>query len=601
MVVRELIALLGVKPDKAAFKKSETMMGSLGEVAKKLAITVGGIFAASQIWSGLKAAISNASAVNETLNVLDASFKENQNAVIAWAESFAQAAGRSQYDMREMAATLGAVLNPMMEGNAKVAAEMSTRLSELVVDLGSFFNAAEPDVLMALRSGISGEAEPLKRFGIVMNEATLKEYAMRAGINKSIKSMTNAEKTTLRYNFILEQTKAAHGDAAKTAGGFANASKALMARLKDAGTSIGLRLLPSLEEGIALLIGSADSFQAFADVIGRSIGVVVKVIVQIAKFLSNLGPLPKTILKVTAALLGFIQLLRMGAFGKWVIVLTLIALLLEDISVWLEGGNSVLGKFLAKIKEWTGIDFDPILRQFADALNILAADPEPFDWGMFFEEMVKVTTDYFEMAAQTWSEWWASIKDLGNSFYDWYENLFVNNIVSDYLGATLNLITGWAASAGEVIAAFAGLLVNMWNDPKAAFRDFIKVFSDNLSILWENVKSVFGSIFNIFDKGWGYIKKFGGFLGIVESPEAKGLRVAGAKGAAGVGGVAPGGRGATNYMNAPKTTVQIDIKAAPGMSEEGVGKAAAAEIGKILDKQNRDAMKSLAPQKAVGL
>jgi len=212
---------------------------------------LGKLVAAAGITQALRSIVQLASDANETGNVLEQVFgAEGAGQVKSWSQAASSNLGRSRFQLQEFAGGLGAILDPMVQNKGK-AQEMSTTLATLAVDLGSFFNATDQDALVALRSGISGEAEPLKRFGIVMQDATLQEFAHTQGIRKKLAAMNVAEKTELRYQFILARTKNAQGDAARTAGGFANSSKALKGALRDLGTEAGMAVMPVLERIVA--------------------------------------------------------------------------------------------------------------------------------------------------------------------------------------------------------------------------------------------------------------------------------------------------------------------------------------------------------------
>jgi hypothetical protein len=281
-VLRELVAKLGFQVDDAQFKRAAagvekiktsvtqadarvhgmraglagtgTAALAMGNSARVAGASVSGLagglgaLKAGLLGLGLGALsrhlVGLASDANETDNVLSEVFgAKGSEEVKAWAETMGKEMGRSRYALRANAAALGAMLEPMTGSSVK-AQEMSTHLAALAVDLGSFFNASDDDALAALKSGISGEAEPLKKFGIVLQDATLQEYAHAAGIKKKLTAMSVAEKTELRYGFILAHTTKAQGDAARTGDGYANATKRLGDNIKDLGTSIGQKLLP---------------------------------------------------------------------------------------------------------------------------------------------------------------------------------------------------------------------------------------------------------------------------------------------------------------------------------------------------------------------
>ncbi len=334
-VLSDIVAKLSLDLDKASFTKANRTLKGLADTAAEIAVeTAPAIAVLAGVGFALLKVTEAASDANETLNVLNASFEDQSQVVQDWAATFAGEAGRSEFELREMAATMGAVLNPMMDRNAEAAAGMSTGLAQLAVDLGSFFNSTDTDALDALRAGILGEAEPLKRFGIVMLESTLAAFALSQGITKSVKSMTIAEKTALRYEFILDQTRLAQGDAAATSEGWANATKGLMAALKDLGTNIGFAVLPFAER---LVIMSRNATRAFSnwikstDLIKAGLIVLGAIAAKVALgVLIAWGPV-------------LIPILKFAAF------VAVAALVLEDFLVFMDGGDSVIGHFIDKI------------------------------------------------------------------------------------------------------------------------------------------------------------------------------------------------------------------------------------------------------------
>ncbi len=233
--VKELVATFGLRTDKASFAKGERAVNSIKSAAKTLVT----LFAAGAVAQGFRSIMGQASDAAETLNVLGATLGDNAQDVLDWAETTSEEVGRSEFQLREMAGTIGALVQPMI-GSRKAAAEMSKGVAQLAVDLGSFFNATDEEALRALRSGLVGQAEPLMRFGVNLQVATLEAFALSRGITKSYKEMSVAEKTNLRYQAILEQTANAQGDAAKTLDGYANSMKALRGGIKDMATRPGL-------------------------------------------------------------------------------------------------------------------------------------------------------------------------------------------------------------------------------------------------------------------------------------------------------------------------------------------------------------------------
>lgn len=126
------------------------------------------------------------------------------------------------------------------------AAVMSQQLTQLGYDLSSFFNISYEDAFQKLQSGISGELEPLRRLGYDLSQAKLEATALSLGIDKSVSSMTQAEKAQLRYYAIMTQVTTAHGDMARTLSAPSNQIRILQAQLTQAARAIGSIFIPAL-------------------------------------------------------------------------------------------------------------------------------------------------------------------------------------------------------------------------------------------------------------------------------------------------------------------------------------------------------------------
>lgn len=332
-ILREITAKLDLKLDKRSFAQADKRVNSLSNSLKRLGTFAGGALLLGGT-AGLLKFIEMGSDANETLNLLNESFKENASDVTDWAATFAGAANRSEFELREMAGTLGAVLNPLMDQNTEIAAEMSTNLAQLAVDLGSFFNVSDTNAIDALRSGIVGETEAIKRLGVVMLDTTLEAFRLEQGITKQFKAMNIAEKTALRYEFILDQTKLAQGDAVRTAEGWANATKGLSSAFKDLGTRIGLTVIPFAEK---LVNNSRDAVRRFNEWAQES---------QIIKAsLISLGAAGVAIAIAMIVAWGPVVLpFVLAAAG-----IVLAAIALDDFLVFMRGGKSVIGQFIDSI------------------------------------------------------------------------------------------------------------------------------------------------------------------------------------------------------------------------------------------------------------
>jgi hypothetical protein len=189
--------------------------------------------------------IELASDLEESQNVVNVTFEESANNVQNWSRTLANSFGISELNGMKFVGTMGAILKSSGVAQDAVV-DMSESLVELAGDMASFYNIEVEEAFNKLRSGISGESEPLKQLGINMNVANLEAYALSQGIEKAYNSMSLAEQTTLRYNYILEATSDAQGDFTRTSNSLANQQKILALQFENFKTQIGAAALPSV-------------------------------------------------------------------------------------------------------------------------------------------------------------------------------------------------------------------------------------------------------------------------------------------------------------------------------------------------------------------
>ena len=152
---------------------------------------------------------------------------------------------------------------------------MSKNLTQLTYDLASFFNISTSDAFQKLESGISGELEPLRRLGYDLSVARLQQEAYNLGIDKSVMSMTQAEKAELRYYAIMTQVTNAQGDMARTLEAPANQLRILQAQVEQATRALGNLFLPVLKAILPYAIALAKAIRMVAEIIAGFFGVSI--------------------------------------------------------------------------------------------------------------------------------------------------------------------------------------------------------------------------------------------------------------------------------------------------------------------------------------
>lgn len=192
-------------------------------------------------------AVKTASDFGEMSSMAGEVFKSQTEAVTAWADATGEALNRSGADLLQYAAGFQGLFTPMGIARAE-AAQMSESVAQLAVDLGSFWNKQEPDVVRDLASAFAGETEAMRKYGVFLSDAALDQELFNAGIKGGSTAATEAEKAHARMAIIMRATKDAQGDAARTSGSLENQLKGLQAELKESAIAAGQALVPALEE-----------------------------------------------------------------------------------------------------------------------------------------------------------------------------------------------------------------------------------------------------------------------------------------------------------------------------------------------------------------
>ena len=219
----------------------------------------------SGLFTGLGAkAINLSSDYQESMNKIDVAFDKNAKEVKDWAKTTTDAFGISELKAMDMAALFGD-MGKGMGLSAEQTKEYAMSLTELAGDLSSYKNVSQEVAQNALKGVFTGETESLKGLGIVMNDSILQQYALSKGIKKKYSEMTQAEKVSLRYQYVMETASDAVGDFAKNQNTFANQTRRITARLQNLGKTMGDKLLPYAEKVADKIIKLLDAFEGLDD------------------------------------------------------------------------------------------------------------------------------------------------------------------------------------------------------------------------------------------------------------------------------------------------------------------------------------------------
>ncbi|WP_461199589.1 phage-like protein [Clostridioides difficile] len=215
-----------------------TIGSAFGGVGKMVGVALG----ATAIAAFGKSCIDLGSDLNEVQNVVDVTFGSMAQDINDFAKTSITQMGMSETVAKRYTGTMGAMLKSSGL-STKQAADMSKTITQLSADMSSFYNLDSEEAFTKIRSGISGEIEPLRQLGINMSVANLEAYAMSKGITKAYQNMSQSEQTLLRYNYLLSVTKDAQGDFVRTQGAWANQTRILSEQFNVLKTTLGQALI----------------------------------------------------------------------------------------------------------------------------------------------------------------------------------------------------------------------------------------------------------------------------------------------------------------------------------------------------------------------
>ena len=230
-----------------SIRKSDTALGKFSRGIGKVgsaAATGFAVVGAAAVAAGVQA-IQTASDANEAAAAFDETFGVAAQRTGKFVEEFANKAGLADFELQQLLATSGAVLQGI-DFTADASADLSMNLATLAGDVASFSNVqggAAP-VLKAFEKALLGERESLKTFGIAILEADVQQQAFIMTGKTSAKELTKQEKALATYELLLQKTKVQQGDLNRTQDSFANISRKVSAEIKEVKANLGDELLP---------------------------------------------------------------------------------------------------------------------------------------------------------------------------------------------------------------------------------------------------------------------------------------------------------------------------------------------------------------------
>ena len=255
---------------------SQTVTG-FGSVAKAafagVAVAAVGKFAADTI--------DSASRLEESLNAVEVVFGNASNRINEFGAQAAESVGLAQSEFNELATGTGALLTNFGFTLGDAADETIT-LTTRAADMASVFNTDVSDALSAIQAGLRGETEPLRRFGVSLDDATVRAKAVELGLADTTASVDKHGKAVASLQLIYDQTNKVAGDFENTSDSLANTQRRFNAVLEDAKAEIGQALLPAMSQLVEIGIDLVPVFKEVATGI-------VSIVEELSPLIEGLG------------------------------------------------------------------------------------------------------------------------------------------------------------------------------------------------------------------------------------------------------------------------------------------------------------------------
>jgi len=498
-----------------------------------------------------------ASDAEELQSAFDVTFGNMSKSMNRWAVETGDRMGRATQEMQEGAIAFGMLFNQAAPTEA-AAARMSQRFTELAQDAASFYNTDFDTAMGKIRSGLTGESEPLRDFGVFLTEAAVKAKALELGIASAGEELNEQGKIMVRAALISEGLSKAYGDIARTSDSLANRVRAIGGMVRELAIEFGQILEPYAKRAAAAVAGFLERISALPDGVKRAA-------VGFGIFLAALGPLSMALSALAVTILPLL-LIKMGP------LFAVISAIVNPI------GTAVVmaGKLIAEFGGLTAVvsKLGPVLLRFLGPVGLIIAAFQLFGDSILrgLQGFWRFISDAFGTGLQnlmaTLSDRIDRVAEAFQAFMDTPLGGFIAEVV-DFLGTLLEvLITLAGYVAGEFISAFFEGLMMIADVVGGVVETVTKLLSGDWAGAWDAAVQTVGRavirIGNWIEGLWpwlgGMVKMLGQLTGAELSEPKKPTGTAGGSGAA---------PAAANDVEGGNYTIAGTGKAAKGRTARG--------------------------------
>jgi len=246
---------LGTDIDKGLGRSASQWVKTAGKAVAGIGALAGG----ASLVGLFKGAITEASDLGESINALNVTYGDASKGVQGLGRASAKALGLSNAEFNGLAVRFSAFTKTIAGDGGDVVGTLED-LTGRASDFASVMNLDVAEAARLFQSGLAGETEPLRQFGIDLSAAAVEAHALEVGIADSSGEMTEAQKVQARYSLLMQQTAQTAGDFADTSDSLANSQRILSAQTDDLRAKLGAALLPAMEGLVSFGLNSVVPF-----------------------------------------------------------------------------------------------------------------------------------------------------------------------------------------------------------------------------------------------------------------------------------------------------------------------------------------------------
>jgi len=440
---------------KAGKDTGKGFKGGFGGALKGIGGVVAGGLAAAGVGGFLKESVNAASDLNESLNAVSVSYGDVSSEIVELGDTAASRLGLSQTSFNEIATQFSGFADTI-GGEGQGAVDFIDQLSERGADFASVYNLDVDEALQTFQSGLAGETEPLRKFGVDLSAATVEAHAYASGIAEAGEPLTEAQKQQARYSALMEQTDKVQGDFQNTQGGLANAQRTLSANFEDMQAKVGGPLLGAF----------ADLTTQLLPVIETMGPILTQTMEELAPVITDLAGQIPTLLEAFLPLLPIIGELA-GLF------LDLVAELLPVFMTLFEALLPVIIELLPVFIEFVQDAMAVLVPLFITLVEALMPIVEALL--PVFLEIIEALLPVFLDLVEAFLPMIDRLLPLFIEFIEFLTPIlvFVAEILGEILVAAIDFFITAIENTIETVGIFADFFKETWEGIKSFFQDLI--------------------------------------------------------------------------------------------------------------------------------